>query len=161
MAAAMLEEGALAGAVTPEGAMLEAKAAATAVAETLEAVMQAPEAATRELGTAAGVVAETPAEGAAREGPIAVMQVVVLEAGETLAWEAMLEERTPGVVEGIQAGALWVVAEVEVRGATAAVTRGVGTLPVEVGMLQVAQGVAVPAQVAALVSAAATQAMLG
>ena len=53
------------------------------------------------------------------------------------------------------------VAEVEVRGATAAVTRGVGTLPVEVGMLQVAQGVAVPAQVAALVSAAATQGMLG
>ena len=49
----------------------------------------------------------------------------------------------------------------EVRGATAAVTRGVGTLPVEVGMLQVVQGVAVPAQVAALVSAAATQAMLG
>ena len=53
------------------------------------------------------------------------------------------------------------VAEVEVRGATAAVARGVGALPVEVGMLQVVQGVAVPAQVAALVSAAATQAMLG
>jgi hypothetical protein len=96
VAVAMLEEGTLAGSVTPEGAMLEAKAAATAVAETLEAVMQAPEAATREVGTAAGVVAETPAEGAAREGPIAVTQVVLLEAGETLAWGAMLEEGTPG-----------------------------------------------------------------
>ncbi len=49
----------------------------------------------------------------------------------------------------------------EVREAAAAVTREVGTLPVEVGMLQVAQGVAVPVQVAALVAAAATQAMLG
>jgi hypothetical protein len=64
------------------------------------------------------------------------------------------------VVEGIQGVALWVVAEVEVREAAAVVTRGVVTLPEEVGMLQVVQVVAVPAQPAALVSAA-TQAMPG
>ncbi len=99
----------LAGAGTPV-----AKVAVTAIAE-----MQAP-VATREEETAAGAVAETPAEG------------------------------TLGVVEGTQAGALGVGAEVEVREATAAGTR------VEAAMLEEATEVGAPAQVAALVRAAAS-----